>query len=93
MFGLGKRQDPPPLTKVTSKGHKKAGASFSKGPSGVSKSRFEGVRKRSATVNSTNPTASPSRYVVTCFFSFSSGPALRVRCAHVCLTERPPLAT
>ena len=63
MFGLGKRQDPPPLTKVTSKGNKKAGASFSKGPSGVSKSRHEGARKRSATVNSTNPTASPNRYV------------------------------
>ena len=83
MFGLGKRQDPPPLTKVTSKGQKKAGASFSKGPLGVSKSRHEGSRKRSATVNSTNATASPARYVLGCFPR--PRPALRVRCVHVCV--------
>lgn len=82
MFGLGKRQDPPPLTKVTSKGHKKAGASFSKGPSGVSKSRFEGVRKRSATVNSTNPTASPSSNLTPSIVTLVIGKDQRIFAAH-----------
>ncbi|KAI0023876.1 hypothetical protein F4780DRAFT_27188 [Xylariomycetidae sp. FL0641] len=82
MFG-SKRNDPPPLTKVTSRGHKssKSSSSFSKS-SGVSKSRPESRRR--PTISSTQPPelASPSSGLTPSIVTLIIGREQRIFAAH-----------